>query len=280
MLSAAPLRPLTSRHAVDWRSVILGGYLAYHFAALVPWATELFSREGMLPRGTLSPLLHAFPNVLALHDGWLFVTLFVASGALAATLLALGVRRRATALWCLFVLACVFGRNPLIRNPSLPYVGLALLAVVATRGERIPKAVLHALWILLAVGYTYSGLTKLAAPSWIDGTAFGHVLQNPLAYEHAALVSALPSWLLATATYGVLALEILFPLLALSRRARPWAWLAMTALHVGLLLLIDFADLTAGMLVIHAFVFDERWLKRTKLAPPGTSATAATSKGT
>ncbi len=274
MLSTAT-EPRPNRHALDWRLAILGGYLAYHLAALVPWAGELFSRDGMLPQGTLSPLIHAFPNVLALHDGWLFATLFVASGAMAATLLALGVRHRTMAVWCLFVLACVFGRNPLIRNPSLPYVGLALLAVIATRGQRVPWRVVRVLWILLAVGYAYSGLTKLAAPSWLDGSAFEHVLANPLAHAHAEWLRALPSPLLALATYGALALEILFPLLALSERARPWTWLAMTALHLGLLLLIDFADLTLGMLVIHAFVFDERWLRRTKLAPTGTSAPAA-----
>lgn len=274
VVSILTMEPRPKQNALDWRLAILGAYLAYHFAALVPWAGELFSRDGMLPDGTLSPLLHAFPNVLALHDGWLFVTLFVASGAMAATLLTLGVRHRTMALWCLFVLACVFGRNPLIRNPSLPYVGLALLAVVATRGQRIPWQVVRVLWILLAVGYAYSGLTKLAAPSWLDGSAFDHVLANPLAYAHAEWVRALPSPLLSAATYGALALEILFPVLALSQRARPWAWLAMTLLHVGLLLLIDFADLTVGMLVIHAFVFDERWLRRSKDRATGTSAPA------
>ncbi len=128
--------------------------------------------------------------------------------------------------------------------------------------------------MLLAVGYAYSGLTKLAAPSWLDGSAFDHVLRNPLAYAHAEHVLRLPAALRTAATYGALALEILFPLLALSRRLRPWAWLAMTLLHLGLLCLIDFSDLTVGMLVIHVFVFDERWLSRGAWTLAGTSATA------
>jgi hypothetical protein len=35
----------------------------------------------------------------------------------------------------------------------------------------------------------------------------------------------------------------------------------MTSLHIGLLLLINFADLTAGMLVLHLLTFDPLWLK-------------------
>jgi hypothetical protein len=34
-------------------------------------------------------------------------------------------------------------------------------------------------WILMAVGYSYSGLTKLTSPSWLDGTAITYVLENP-----------------------------------------------------------------------------------------------------
>jgi predicted DCC family thiol-disulfide oxidoreductase YuxK len=44
--------------------------------------------------------------------------------------------------------------------------------------------------------------------------------------------------------------------------------LAMIAMHLGILLLVDFADLTLGMLMIHAFTFDASWLK-----PSRTSAT-------
>lgn len=268
------------RHAIDWRAAVLGVYLAVHFALLLPWATELFSSAGFLPEASLSPLMRAFPNVLGLHDGPAFATLVVGLGGGAAIALALNIERRFAAVLCLYVLACLFGRNPLIRNPSLPYVGLSLLAVLAAREGRIPRPVMKALWVLLAVGYTYSGLTKLAAPSWLDGSAFDHVLRNPLAYAHAEHVLRLPEALRVAATYGALALEILFPLLVLSRRGRPWAWLAMTCLHLGLLCLIDFADLTAGMLVIHAFVFDERWLNRRAWRLSGTNAVAETSTET
>ena len=33
----------------------------------------------------------------------------------------------------------------------------------------------------MAVGYTFSGVTKLPSPSWRDGTALARILDNPLA---------------------------------------------------------------------------------------------------
>ena len=35
----------------------------------------------------------------------------------------------------------------------------------------------------MAAEYTFSGIEKLASPSWVDGTAFWHVAKNPLARE-------------------------------------------------------------------------------------------------
>jgi hypothetical protein len=71
---------------------------------------------------------------------------------------------------------------------------------------------------------------------------------------------ALPPAFLKHATWGGLGLEIAFAPLALFRRARPWIWSAMLCLHLGLLLLISFPDLTAGMVLLHLFTFNPAWL--------------------
>lgn len=244
--------------------VTLGSYVALHFASLLPWAVEIFSNRGMLPDGRLSPL----PNLLALVDTPFVVLAVVAAGALAGFALAAGARDRIAAAIALLVSACLFGRNPLIANPAMPYVGLLLFAWAASpaAGERRAwsSAILRALWIAMAVGYSYSGITKLAAPSWVDGQAFYYVLSNPLARDTAVrdLMLTLPAWTLKAFTWGTLALEIGFAPLALSRRARPWLWTAMLGMHVGLLLLIDFADLTLGMVVLHVCTFDPSWVTR------------------
>jgi predicted DCC family thiol-disulfide oxidoreductase YuxK len=251
----------------------LGAYTAIHFASLLPWGAELFSGVGVLP-ASASPLISLFPNLLALNDGPLMTGALLALGCASGIALAFGVHDRGAALAAWYVWACLFGRNPLISNPSLPYVGWLLLAhaVIAPKGLegiesrrawRIPEPVYKAGWVVLAVGYSYSGLCKLTSPSWLDGSALSAVLQNPLARDGApALILALmPAWALKTATWGALALEIGFAPLACVRRWRPFVWAAMLAMHLGLLATLDFADLTWGMILVHAFVFDPSWIR-------------------
>jgi predicted DCC family thiol-disulfide oxidoreductase YuxK len=257
-----------------------GLYLFVHFAQLVPWGAELFSNCGVLADGGASPVLRLFPNVLALVDGPVFVTSLLVAAAGASLLLAVGLYDRAAAIGLWYVLACLFGRNPLIANPGLPYVGLLLLAhaclprapygSLAWMGQtdpgdawRMPPEMYRVVWILMAVGYSYSGYTKLISPSWVNGTALSALLDNPLArpgLAREALLS-LPLVWLKTATWSALALELLFAPLALARRLRPWLWGAMLLMHLGLMALIDFADLSFGMVMLHLFTFDPGWLR-------------------
>jgi hypothetical protein len=256
-----------------------GAYLLLHFLQLLPWGTELFSREGLLPETAMSPLTRLFPNLLTLNDSPLAVTLMIAMASVASCAFALGWGDRAAAVVMWYVLACLFGRNPLIANPSLPYLGLVLLghAIMPSSGPLFRRGrgraedsswqmcpgVYALIWALMAVGYSYSGFTKLGSPSWIDGSAFRALLENPLArpgFLREALLS-LPAPLLEGLTWGGLALELLFAPIAIFSRLRPWLWLAMVAMHISLIALVDFADLSLGMLALHAFTFDPAWLR-------------------
>lgn len=264
----------------------LGAYLAVHFAQLLPYGTEIFSDQGMLPDPGASPLAHAFPNLLAWWDTPLAVGALLSLAVALSLLLALGCADRAAALGLWYIGACLLGRNPLIANPALPYVGWLLIAHALlpsapfgswrARGRpdasaewRMPAGIFTAAWIAMAVGYSYSGLCKLGSPSWIDGSALAHVLENPLARPGAlrTLALSLPPELLRASTWSVLALEIGFAPLALLRRTRPWIWGAMLLAHAGIALLIDFADLSLGMLLLHAFTFDPSWLPARSSAP-------------
>ncbi len=69
----------------------------------------------------------------------------------------------------------------------------------------------------------------------------------------------MPSRVLIALTWTVLALECLFLPLALWRWTRPSAWLVLVAMHVGIIGLVSFADLSAGMLMVHLFTWDARW---------------------
>ena len=260
---------------------LLGAYLAVHFATLVPWGAELFSSAGMLPEASASPLAHAFPNVLTWFDAPWFVTALLVAATAASLLLALGAADRPAAVLLWYVGACLLGRNPLVASPALPYVGWMLLAhalvprapfgALASRGRtdpdggwRLPQGIFVAAWVAMAVGYAYSGITKLGSPSWVDGSAISEVLANPLARDTGLRVwlLALPPSVLQVATWSALALEIGFAPLALSRRLRPWLWLAMLGMHGSLIALVDFADLSLGMVLLHGFTFDPAWLRR------------------
>lgn len=262
--------PPTSRHFAMFR-VALGGYLLFHFVSLVPYTEELFSRRGMLPDAAQLPSSRFFPNPLASASPGVAMSFVVALALLSLALVA-GIYRRWLAIPLWFGWACLFNRNPFIANPSIPYVGFLLLACAiipnesllrpplppAERDWSIPRPLYWGAWLLLGLGYTLSGLHKLGSPSWRDGTALRHVLELPLARDtplRTALLS-LPDWAFAGMTWGALVAEIAALPLFLFRATRGYAWAGLIGMQLGILCLLDFADLTAGMLLFHAFVFE------------------------
>ena len=258
---------------------LFGAYLFVHFIQLIPFGAEVFSNAGMLADATASPLYPLFPNPLFIWDSPAAVTTLLAIGAAASIALLIGKQDRIAALVLWFVWACLFTRNPLISNPGLPFVGWLLLVHAALpprpfgswdargrldpdSGWRMPSALYTTVWIVMALGYSYSGATKLVSPSWIDGSALAHILDNPLARPTflREMLRSMPAALITIATWGALAAELLFAPLALIARLRPWLWLALLGMHLGLMSLIDFADLTAGMILLHFFTFDPGWI--------------------
>ena len=255
-----------------WLRATFGFWLMLHFLQLLPWSAELFSSAGVLADAETSPYYRLFPNLFALSDAPAFVEGVHAVAALAALLLALGRCDRVAAVFLWYLLACQFGRNPLILNPALPYVGLLLIVHAlqprpARSGVGSDPRLFALLWILMSAGYLYSALTKFASPSWLDGSAFTRLLENPLARDTAlrSTLLAAPESLLRFASWGALALELLFAPLALLRRARPWVWTAGVLMHLSLIVLVDFADLSIGMLFLHAFTYDPTWWRRERV---------------
>lgn len=258
---------------------LFGAYLCAHLIALVPWGSELFSKVGMLPNASASPFYPFFPNLLFVWDSPAAVTALLLTGAAASIALAIGARDRIAAIVIWLVWASLFTRNPLISSPGLPFVGWLLLAHAAlptrpfgawdARGRidpdsnwRMPHAIHTAAWIVMAVGYSYSGASILVRPAWLDGSALAHVLCHPLARPSFLPETwlSLPPVLIMLATWSVLAAELLFAPLALIPRLRPWLWLTLLCMHLGLMALIHFVDLSAGILLMHLFTFDPGWI--------------------
>ncbi|MBW1844234.1 MAG: DUF393 domain-containing protein [Deltaproteobacteria bacterium] len=236
----------------------LGSYLLIHFACLVSSAPEISTH----PTGIVALLL---------------------AGVGLSALFALGIRDRFAVLALLSLGIGLFAMNPPISNTSMPFIALILFAhtFVPTRpygswdargridpgaGWRLPTAIHTAAWIALAIGYAYSGFTKLGDPAWIDGSALLTTLSDPLAAQTllGELALLLPPPLLALATWSVLALEISFAPLAILRKVRPWLWLALLGVQFSLMALGHFADNGAGMLMLHFLAFDPAWVKGIK----------------
>lgn len=258
---------------------LLGVYLCVQFAMLVPWGPELFSSAGALADASHSPLAYAFPNILAWFDPPWFVTGLLVAASMGSLMVAAGVRDRLAAVLVWYVWACLFGRNPLISNPSLAFVGWMLLLHAALPGKpygawsargrpdpsggwALPSSYFAAAWTLMAAGYSYSGYTKLISPSWLDGSALAAVLQSPLArptWLRDALLG-LPELVMQLATWGALALELLALPVALIARARAPLWLALVGLHLGIIVTVSFTELTLGMLLVHLLTFNPKWV--------------------
>jgi predicted DCC family thiol-disulfide oxidoreductase YuxK len=258
---------------------IFGGYLFVHYCGLVAWGPELFSRTGVLPNAWNSPLARLFPNILVFWDSPGLVQSFLILAAAMSVLFAIGLWDRVAAVTLWYMSTCLVDRNPLIANPALPFLGWLLLAhallpatpylslSVPSRDDavvqwRMPSELYATAWLLMALGYTYSGLYKLGSPSWLDGSALTRILASPLA-RPGLLRDALlhmPASFLRCVSWSALALEIGFAPLSLVRRVRPWIWSGMCALHLSLFLLVAFPDLTAGMLIVHLFTFDPSWV--------------------
>jgi hypothetical protein len=291
------LRACLGQHHLAVARLVLGAYLFVHYLALLPYAEETFGPGGVLPSVTLNPAYpHGFTLLGRLDRPGAATLLVAALAALSLAYLA-GFFTRVTAVLLFVGSHQLFHRNQLTSNPSLPCLGFLLLAhalfpadpplsvdrLLSLRkppredGDGLPRDLLAVLWIVTAVAYTYSGITKLASPSWRSGQALSLLLASALARDTALVrwVESLPGWSLAALTWGALLSELLFVPLALHRRLRPVAWIALMIMHAGIVMLLDFADISLGMMAFQLFTFDPRWLagggrpRRSALAEAG-----------
>jgi hypothetical protein len=254
---------------------ILGIYLCIHFIPLIAYSGEVWGAHGLLPDARVNLTYGVWPDVLS-HFNDLQIQILIIAMTVLSAVLASGYLRPIIALFLWMGWVALFNRNNFIGNPSLPFIGwLLLVCAVVPSGERrwfekrtksdfqFPNMLFVASWIIMAAAYTISGIDKLNAPGWCDGTAISHLIVNPLARnsELREILLQCPTWLLAMMTYSVLLIEIAFLPLALFNSTRKWIWLAMVLAHLGILVIVDFADLTLGMLMIHVFTFDPTWWK-------------------
>jgi hypothetical protein len=241
---------------------------------LLPYAPEVWSNEGLLANAQLNLTHGYFPNILNSIDTPLFIYTFVSILLICSFLLLVGIQRPLISIMLWYGWVCLFDRNNLISNPGIPFIGWILLCfAVIPKGEPLclftnkksdwefPKLLFIGAWAIMAIGYTISGFDKFNSPSWRDGTAIIHLLNNPLARDWGlrTFLLSFHETILHIMTWGILFIEITFLPFAIWSKTRKWIWLLMILMHIGILLIVDFADLTIGMLMIHWLTYDRSW---------------------
>jgi hypothetical protein len=262
-----------------WFRIALGAYLFCFFLVSIPYASEMYGREGMVPDPAVNYTRAIFPDPLASLDSPRAVHSILFIGALCCIPLCLGRWRQfvAAAIWLIFF--ALFLRNNFTRHVALDYVGWMLLFCVAvpagegrspwsatTTGRatwKMPRALYVAAWAIAALGYSLSGWAKLGNPLWLDGSALSFILTGPLARDWVVtqMATELPL-LLQLSTWGVLGAELLCLPMALWSRSRAVAWVALTGMHVGIALLLNLGEIPFALLLFHGLLFDVRWLPR------------------
>jgi len=255
--------------------------------------TTFYTDAGVLPRAALAeaaPLAARFSLHALSGAAWAVELLFLVA-AVAAVALAVGYRTRLAVAVSLLLLASLQARNPFVLNAGdtllWQLLGVGLLcplgarwSVDAVRRRRSvgePTRVAHedndhndrffgpASALLLAVTvivYVANAVEKFRGTVWIEGTAVEQVFR--LTYLHGPLGGYLPEMpaLLATATYGWLALLVASPLLVASAgRVRAALAGTLIAAHLSMALTLQigvFPLISAAALlpVFPPFVWD------------------------
>ena len=254
--------------------IILGLYLTIHFAQSIPYAEELYGTK-MPYDYKLNPTYGKFPNLLENMNATFFVVILTIMSVM--LMFEICPRIVAFALW--YGSVALLNRNVLILNPGVPYINWTLLALTLVdlairvlfqtdnrflkkiQHDKFPKRIFWSAQLLLMAGYTYSGIHKLnTSPSWVDGTALSHVLNSPLARDNFLrdIIVQYPT-LLKYGTWFSLTLEISALPFGVFYHTRFWFWMAYMFFHLGILMLINFTDLTVGVIMFHLFIFDWEW---------------------
>lgn len=247
---------------------LLGGYLAFCFFEILPYAQDVFSNSGMLPNPRMSLTFAYFPSPFWFDDSPAMIYGVIGLLVLASMGLAVNIFPRTFALILWYGQTCLLHRNVLTSTPSLPFIGwLLLVNVLLTQqkagNERANNLLGYSFVWIVGLGYALSGYDKLLTPDWQSGKMLALMAQMPSArsWWFSELFTELPGIVLQGLTYGVMLLELLFLPLILIKRTRAFANIAMLAAHIGVLLIMNLTEISVAMLIVHLWLFDAKWFE-------------------
>lgn len=241
----------------------------------------------LLGHGGVFGTLEAFPYELSgpqfllfRHDTPLELELFFWASVVVTTAALVGVWTRVSVVLAYVSMFLLQERGPFIvfgADLVMRCVGLWLLCLSSgrvwsvdawlrgRRGKAVAREIelwpLRAIQVQVALVYLVTGLLKLRAPPWQDGSAVYYALQVgdvgvdpvlPWIFEQRALMAALD--------YGTLVIELAIPFMFLYRPLRLWAVVLGVAMHAGIALLMSIRFFGAAMFMGYlAFAEADDW---------------------
>lgn len=202
-----------------------------------------------------SPYLNGF--------GETYLILIAAIGFAAALAFATGAFTRVAAVPLILSYQLAIHAFPPARQLHVAYFSMMFLVYAlffegprfSFRGGKLARGWRLPLLLAVYLGFTVSGLSKLFFPPWPHGTVIQMSCPvSPLARLFGGHVCALIPMKLAA--WLVLAFEILAFPLALFPRTRRLAWWLTTALHFGILALVNLPQISIGVLIFQLFLYE------------------------
>lgn len=270
--SAAPLAALR---------IGLAGVLLWQAAMVAPALFELYGDRGVLQ----GPLRDALAGAGLPRIGWLVSALAplgvreasviaVVGGVYALSLLGLlaGLRTRVAAAvaWLTHLMlmttaqGTVYGAD-VFANTFLFYLvwapAGATLSLDRRRGRAPPgptpgaRLSLRVVQMHLCAVYLASGVEKACGEGWWNGEAIWRALMLPEYRRFDFSFLAAHPWMAAAAGWGVLLVEMGYPIFMWSRRTRRLWVLVTAAMHLGIAMLMGLEVFGAIMIVLNVAAF-------------------------
>jgi hypothetical protein len=246
--------------------------------SLLPGLDAFFGADGVVSH---SPSLDnrwdvfdVLPGDQVLLTGWIVLLL-------AAIAMTVGWHSRIASLLVLVLVFSFLRRDPWVFNAGDILIRIeALLLAVAPTGAalsldcrrrtgsfwsaetRAPWAI-RLLQVQLSLIYLATVVNKAQGETWPRGTSVSFALRL-----EDMLILPIPQWistnafLMNTATWGTVAIELAIGILVWNRRCRPWVLAAGVAMHIGILLTLAVGFFTPAMFVLYLAFIPPETVKR------------------
>jgi hypothetical protein len=235
----------------------LSSFMVYYFLSLVIYAKDILSPlEGIYAGTALCRWL------TLLVDTHVKQMVFSLLGFLASIGMLINWKRRfciSIVVFCWMIVHLIIYPIFLPSDGSIGFLLLLLLCYKGNTFDRFPDHFIYLLRLLMALGYTVSGLHKLYSPSWISGDAIRYSLLYPNSYDHFLVqyILSLPPIFLKCLTWGFFYLELFYLPLFLFRPFRNIIFYLMTIYLMGTLFCIKIGGIVVGSLIFHFFAWNK-----------------------